>query len=259
MRKTFAVDGPDFAINQIRDLPRRQGEPAVIVMTATDPTVGSFKNMFAHATLRLVSADPALLVPNDVDVMRNANTTLKKRQNFIFAESPTQMSDHDQRLLALSAQIVTAFAGHNEVRLGALPDVIRNIYNTLAELSPADSRIGTAFDHTHSEQNHVKHDQSVHAHSHADNVYVHPTFGQTVFGDHLICMEDGLSMKMLKRHILTVHGMTPDEYRAKWGLPESYPMVASEYAKLRSSLALQSGLGLKPEDRSSKGRKSRRG
>ena len=51
-------------------------------------------------------------------------------------------------------------------------------------------------------------------------------------------------MKMLKRHLLTVHGMTPEEYRAKWGLPENYPMVASEYAKLRSSLALQSGLGL---------------
>ncbi len=85
--------------------------------------------------------------------------------------------------------------------------------------------------------------------SHAHNGYVHPTYGQTVFGDHLICMEDGLSMKMLKRHLLTVHGMTPDEYRAKWGLPESYPMVAADYAKLRSSLALQSGLGLKPEDR----------
>jgi predicted transcriptional regulator len=66
-------------------------------------------------------------------------------------------------------------------------------------------------------------------------------------------------MKMLKRHLLTVHGMTPDEYRTKWGLPESYPMVAAEYAKLRSSLALQSGLGLKREDRPSKGRNGRRG
>ena len=88
--------------------------------------------------------------------------------------------------------------------------------------------------------------------------YVHPTYGQTVFDDHLICMEDGLSMKMLKRHLLTVHGMTPDEYRAKWGLPESYPMVATEYAKLRSSLALQSGLGLKPEDVRPRGAKAAR-
>ncbi len=63
-------------------------------------------------------------------------------------------------------------------------------------------------------------------------------------------------MKMLKRHLLTVHGMTPAEYREKWGLPDDYPMVAEEYAKLRSSLALQSGLGLKPEDRPGKKRKS---
>jgi predicted transcriptional regulator len=64
-------------------------------------------------------------------------------------------------------------------------------------------------------------------------------------------------MKMLKRHLLTVHGMTPEEYRTKWGLPDEYPMVAATYAKLRSSLALQSGLGLKPEARNSKQRKSR--
>jgi predicted transcriptional regulator len=61
-------------------------------------------------------------------------------------------------------------------------------------------------------------------------------------------------MKMLKRHLLTVHGITPDEYRAKWGLPESYPMVAADYAKLRSTLARESGLGLKPDDRPSKAR-----
>ncbi len=63
-------------------------------------------------------------------------------------------------------------------------------------------------------------------------------------------------MKMLKRHLLTVHALSPEEYRAKWDLPPDYPMVAAVYAKLRSNLALQSGLGLKPEDRSSKGRKA---
>jgi len=64
-------------------------------------------------------------------------------------------------------------------------------------------------------------------------------------------------MKMLKRHLLTVHGMTPEEYQAKWGLPDDYPMVAATYARLRSSLALQSGLGLKPEARFGKQRKRR--
>jgi predicted transcriptional regulator len=70
-------------------------------------------------------------------------------------------------------------------------------------------------------------------------------------------MEDGLSMKMLKRHLQTVHDMTPDEYRAKWGLPSDYPMVAANYAKLRSSLALESGLGLKPEARAGRLKKGR--
>ena len=168
------------------------------------------------------------------------------------------MTDHNRYLLALSAQIVAAHTGHNAVRMDALPDAIRNVYNTLADLSPEGSLSGIGSHHTQSGHDYPGHDPSGRTPSHAHNVYVHPTYGQTVFGDHLICMEDGLSMKMLKRHLLTVHGLTPDEYRAKWSLPESYPMVASEYAKLRSSLALQSGLGLKPEDRSSKGRKNRK-
>jgi predicted transcriptional regulator len=169
------------------------------------------------------------------------------------------MTDLNQHLLTLSAQIVAAHAGHNQVGLEALPISIRNVYNTLAELGPTYSTPQVAVTHTHHDEIHVGHDHGAHESSHAHNVYVHPTYGQTVFGDHLICMEDGLSMKMLKRHLLTVHGMTPDEYRMKWSLPPDYPMVAADYAKLRSSLALQSGLGLKPEDRPSKKPKNRRG
>ena len=169
------------------------------------------------------------------------------------------MTDHNRYLLALSAQIVAAHTGHNTVGMEALPLAIRNVYNTLVDLSPAGSTSAAAPYQTHSGHDHAAHNHSAHTASHAQNVYVHPTYGQTVFGDHLICMEDGLSMKMLKRHLLTVHGMTPDDYRTKWGLPESYPMVAREYAKLRSALALQNGLGLKPDDRLSKGRKGRKG
>lgn len=168
------------------------------------------------------------------------------------------MTDPNQTLLALSAKIVAAHAGHNELEMSALPSVIRNVYNTLASLRPEPAVVATPAVHSHEEPAHDHHDHGEHNHRHAHNVYVHPVYGQTVFGDHLICMEDGLSMKMLKRHLLTVHGMTPDEYRAKWGLPESYPMVAKEYAALRSSLALASGLGLKSEDRTSKGRKGRK-
>jgi predicted transcriptional regulator len=170
------------------------------------------------------------------------------------------MSQPNRHLLALSAQIVAAHAANNSLEATALPNVIRSVFNALSGLHvsvlpPAD----VVAEHTHTDASVHQHDHGVHTTSHAHNGYVHPTYGQTVFGDHLICMEDGLSMKMLKRHLLTVHGMTPDEYREKWGLPESYPMVASDYAKLRSSLALQSGLGLKPEDRPAKGRKARRG
>jgi len=61
--------------------------------------------------------------------------------------------------------------------------------------------------------------------------------------DHLICLEDGRKLKMLKRHLQTAFGMTPEDYRAKWGLPHDYPMVAPNYAKQRSEQAKQMGLG----------------
>jgi predicted transcriptional regulator len=169
------------------------------------------------------------------------------------------MRDANEHILALSAQIVAAHAGNNQIGIDVLPNVIRNVYNTLLALDPFGTQAPVADGLAYSDRQDVTHDHAEHSNGHVHNVYEHPTFGQTVFNDRLICMEDGLSMKMLKRHLLTVHGMTPDEYRAKWGLPENYPMVAAEYAKLRSSLALLSGLGLKPEDRPSKRRKARRG
>ena len=165
------------------------------------------------------------------------------------------MRDQNRYLLALSARIVAAHAGHNRVEVDALPTMIRNVFKTLSALEPspeADTVVSRLAPDGH-EQN--DYDLNGHTSSNHHNGYVHPRYGQTVFGDHLICMEDGLSMKMLKRHLLTVHGITPDEYRAKWGLAETYPMVAADYAKLRSTLARESGLGLKPDDRPSKARR----
>ena len=167
------------------------------------------------------------------------------------------MARQNRQLLELSAQIVAAHAAHNPIEMNALPIIIRNVYNTLADLNVMVDGDGVADHHNHVDQDHDGYSHLPDIPRHDSNVYAHPTYGQTVFSDHLICMEDGLSMKMLKRHLLTVHGMTPKEYRAKWGLPESYPMVAADYAKLRSNLALQSGLGLKPDDRLGKGRKGR--
>jgi predicted transcriptional regulator len=172
------------------------------------------------------------------------------------------MSNRNRDILRLSAQIVAAHAGHNETGMNTLSAIIHRVYSTLSDLSTSDQQSKVAIyesadahdGHAHHHHHHHVHDGFSETHDHrgvADlaMAHIHPVFGQTVFDDRLICMEDGLSMKMLKRHLLTVHGMTPDEYRAKWNLPGDYPMVASQYAKLRSSLAVQSGLGLKPQDR----------
>jgi predicted transcriptional regulator len=68
---------------------------------------------------------------------------------------------------------------------------------------------------------------------------------RSVFPDHIVCLEDGKKLKMLKRHLQTSYQMTPDQYRERWGLPADYPMVAPSYAERRSSLAKKIGLGRK--------------
>src|SRR3546814_2510049 len=63
--------------------------------------------------------------------------------------------------------------------------------------------------------------------------------------DYIVCLEDGRKLKMLRRHLMTRYGMTPDDYRAKWGLPADYPMVAPAYTEKRRALAKEIGLGTK--------------
>jgi predicted transcriptional regulator len=67
-----------------------------------------------------------------------------------------------------------------------------------------------------------------------------------VTDDYIVCLEDGKKLKMLKRHLRTTYGMSPEEYRAKWGLPADYPMVAPNYAQQRSDFAKRIGLGRQP-------------
>jgi predicted transcriptional regulator len=69
---------------------------------------------------------------------------------------------------------------------------------------------------------------------------------KSVFPDYIVCLEDGKKLKMLKRHLQTSYGLTPEAYRTKWGLPRDYPMVAPSYAAMRSGLAKKIGLGRKP-------------
>lgn len=75
---------------------------------------------------------------------------------------------------------------------------------------------------------------------------------KSVTNDHIICLEDGKKFKSLKRHLRTQYGLSPEEYREKWGLPSDYPMVAPNYAKARSNLAKQMGLGQQRRRRASK-------
>ena len=69
---------------------------------------------------------------------------------------------------------------------------------------------------------------------------------RSVTDDHIVCLEDGKKLKMLKRHLMTDHGLTPEQYRARWGLRPDYPMVAPNYSAQRQVLAKQIGLGRKP-------------
>ncbi len=79
---------------------------------------------------------------------------------------------------------------------------------------------------------------------------------KSVTPDYLICLDDGKKLKMLKRHLRTAYNMSPDEYRARWGLKDDYPMVAPAYAKERSALAKKIGLGKKTTRRKSKGKRT---
>ena len=168
------------------------------------------------------------------------------------------MPQSKQEILRLSALIVAAHAGHNSVEQGALIEAIHHVYNTLQHLSDGHRQPNVALDGAVNSHAHVR-DHARYLHDrHERNAFIHPKYGPTVFEDRLICMEDGLTMKMLKRHLQTVHGMTPETYRAKWSLPPDYPMVAPQYARLRSNLALESGLGLKRQDRPASKRRKRR-
>jgi predicted transcriptional regulator len=129
-----------------------------------------------------------------------------------------------------AAQIVIAHISHNETPADGLPDLIRAVYEALASVGSSDAIPPTQIG--------ARPAMSRKAAS-----------GQTVFDNYLVCMECGLHMKMLKRHLQTVHNTTAAQYREKWHLPGDYPMVAHQYAALRSSLAKESGLGKRPVPR----------
>ena len=125
-------------------------------------------------------------------------------------------------LLRLSAQIVSAHVAHNAVPVDGMPSLIRSVYAALAGVEQPTA------DEPEPQQPAVP-------------------IKRSVFSDHIVCLEDGKKLKMLKRHLQVHLGLTPEMYRAKWGLPRDYPMVAPDYAMQRSTLAKQFGLGRKVE------------
>src|SRR3954468_70762 len=120
-------------------------------------------------------------------------------------------------VLTLTAQIVSAHVTKNPVPVEELPALIREVYKTLSTVGEATPTAGA----------------------------VKPAVPVTksVFPDYIVCLEDGKQMTMLKRHLMTEHNMTVDQYRAKWSLPSNYAMVAPNYAETRSTLAKKMGLG----------------
>ena len=136
-------------------------------------------------------------------------------------------SDMSETLITLTSDIVAAHVSNNSVAVEDVPTLIHNVYGALAGLGTAP-------------QAEEKPEPAV-------------SIRASVKSDHLVCLEDGKKMKMLKRHLMTDHGLTPAEYRARWGLPADYPMVAPDYAEKRRTLAKQIGLGRKPGQR--RGRK----
>jgi predicted transcriptional regulator len=133
---------------------------------------------------------------------------------------PTSGSDTDY-LVSLAAEVVAAFVSHNSVPVAELPVLIGSVHAALAGIeagktNPVSQAPGPL----------------------TPAVSVR----KSISPDYLICLDDGRRFKSLKRHIGQL-GMTPDQYRAKWGLPSDYPMVAPNYAATRSALAKKSGLG----------------
>ena len=121
-------------------------------------------------------------------------------------------------LLDLTASIVSAHVANNSVAVGDVPKLIKDVYGTLATVSSEEE----------AEPERPEPAVSIKA---------------SIKPDYIVCLEDGKKLKMLKRHLMTHYGMTPEQYRTRWGLPSDYPMVAPNYAKQRSALAREIGLG----------------
>jgi len=134
------------------------------------------------------------------------------------AEHAAEKSPED-RLLRMTTNVVAAYVSNNSLPTGELPDIIASVYSSLRAIDRAPGEIKS------------------------EALRPAVPIRKSITPDYLICLEDGKKLKMLKRHLRSTYDMTPDQYRAKWGLPSDYPMVAPNYAEQRSAFAKKIGLG----------------
>ena len=125
-------------------------------------------------------------------------------------------------LLALTSEIVSSHVSNNAVNQSDLTKMIETVFTTLESLSaPKEEPV--------------------------EELKPAVPIKKSITDDYIICLEDGRKLKMLRRHLKTAYDMTPEDYRAKWGLKADYPMVAPNYSKKRKQLAKENGLGRKPK------------
>ncbi|MBM3549396.1 MAG: transcriptional regulator [Alphaproteobacteria bacterium] len=120
----------------------------------------------------------------------------------------------------MTTDVVAAYLTQNRLGSVDVPHVISTVYGSLAGLNGRGGSLVTG-----------------------ETLRPAVAIKRSVMPDHIVCLEDGKKLKMLKRHLRTAYGLTPEEYRAKWGLPPDYPMVAPNYAAQRSDFAKKIGLG----------------
>jgi predicted transcriptional regulator len=131
------------------------------------------------------------------------------------------MENDKNELIALAADIVSAYVSNNTIGAGDVANLIGDVYSAL-------NRVG---------------DEPAPVASEPQKPAVNPK--KSISADYIICLEDGKKFKSLKRHLRTMYNISPEQYREKWGLPADYPMVAPNYAEARSRLAKEMGLGQK--------------
>ena len=120
-------------------------------------------------------------------------------------------------IIELSTRIVSAYVSKNAISASDLPELMTSVHSNLKSLATDEPEL-------------ARPDPAV-------------PISKSITKNHIICLEDGAKLKMLKRYLRTRYNLTPEEYRARWGLPADYPMVAPEYAERRSSFAKEIGLG----------------